>query len=262
MDFTKFEEQVFLTTVLIENLTDEEFGTGFLMSKKIGDGKNKILLFSNKHVFWGAKDMNNQNTSKEIRITLHKKNIDGSYTPGAVQAFEFNLKRESDGYYDHPNPEVDVACLNVSIMLQQNISLNIWTIDYSPFSNFKRDNLYAGQKIIFLGYPTGFYDKKNFLPILRAGYIASIPSIDFNKKPHILVDAQVFPGSSGSPVFIQINSDYQLLGIISDGVFKHIDFTHITTTADKKTISLPREWIGLGLLHTNEMIKDVYNLVS
>jgi len=37
--FDKFEEQIFLNTVLIENLTDAEFGTGFLIQKRIDDKK-------------------------------------------------------------------------------------------------------------------------------------------------------------------------------------------------------------------------------
>jgi hypothetical protein len=45
--FDKFEEQCFLNTVLIENLSAGELGTGFLVRKDVGDGTSKVLVFSN-----------------------------------------------------------------------------------------------------------------------------------------------------------------------------------------------------------------------
>lgn len=265
MEFSRFEEQVFLTTVLIQNLTDREFGTGFLMTKPVPQDitKTKFLLFSNKHVFWGKKDKDNPNAKKQISITLHQKEIDGSYKLGTIHTFIIDIDRTQPGYYDHPNKDIDVACANISSVGNQNLPLHIKALDFEHFFDFDRSTLTAGTQILFIGYPTGFYDKKHSLPVMRVGFIASIPSIDFNGSRQILVDAQVFPGSSGSPVFVPVVGKYKLLGIISDGVHKSLDFVEVkkTTEGNKEKISIPREWIGLGLLFTNETIKEVYDLV-
>jgi hypothetical protein len=55
---------------------------------------------------------------------------------------------------------------------------------------------------VFIGYPNALYDKTNFTPIARRGYTATPVALDYCGTPSFLVDASVFPGSSGSPVFI------------------------------------------------------------
>ncbi|MDD5569015.1 MAG: serine protease [Candidatus Pacebacteria bacterium] len=264
MEFLKFEEQVFLVTVLIKNLTDGELGTGFLMTKPVPDDltRTKYLLFSNKHVFWGQKDKNNPSAKKRIVITFHQMEADGSSKLEALQNFIIDMDRTKPGYYDHPDPAVDVACANISSALNEGIPLHIKTVNFKNFFDFDKNTLTAGTDILFVGYPTGFYDYKNSLPVMRMGSIASIPSIDFNGLRQILLDAQIFPGSSGSPVFVPINGKYKLLGIVSDGIQKNLDFAEIEKISQKKCkkVLMPTEWIGLGLLFTNETIKEVYDL--
>ncbi len=262
VEFDKFEKQVFLGTVLIENLTDGEIGTGFIVFKPVDEKNKKFLLFSNKHVFWGKKDKDKEGVQKQVRLTFHKKNENGSYTPGNVHQVSGRLTRDpSAGYYDHPNPEVDVACANISQFGDEKLALHIYGVG-PDFFDYDIKDLHAGMNISFVGYPSGFFDKKHWLPVLRTGSISSIPEINFNDKPQILVDAQVFPGSSGSPVFAPVKGKYKLIGIISDGINKNIDFVEVENTSEEtpKTLKIPREWIGLGLLFTLESIQEVYEL--
>lgn len=55
--------------------------------------------------------------------------------------------------------------------------------------------------ITLIGYPYGYYDKKNCLPIWKTGNVASEPNLDFEGKPLFLIDVSAFPGMSGSPAF-------------------------------------------------------------
>jgi V8-like Glu-specific endopeptidase len=259
--FDKFEEQIFLNTVLIENLTDNESGTGFVISKPVDEGKQKLLLFSNKHVFWGKRDKDTKQVKKMIRLTFHKRKSDDTYEIGQVHSFTVEINRTADQvYFDHPKSTVDVGCVNISNLNNQGIKLNIPLLNMEEFTSFDRSKLIASMKVLFIGYPSAFYDKKNSLPVMRSGTIASIPGVDFNGEPSILLDAQVFPGSSGSPVFSLIDNKYKLLGIISSGVRKGLDFVEIEKTTEEKKSSIPVEWLGLGLLFTNDTIKEVYNL--
>ncbi|MDD3976477.1 MAG: serine protease [Candidatus ainarchaeum sp.] len=262
--FEKFEEQIFLNTVLIENLTDKEAGTGFLISKPKEKGLHEILLFSNKHVFWGKKDKDVVGIKKKLKLTFHKKEKDNTYKLGQVHSFIIDIDRNAKEYYfEHSNFNIDVACLNVSNLNNGDIKLNGPFLQLDSFINFKRNEIYAGMKVLFIGYPSLFYDKKNFLPVMRSGTIASIPSVDFNGEPSILLDAQVFPGSSGSPVFIFINNKYKLLGIISSSIQKGLDFVEIEVgkkeAIKKEKKNIPIQWIGLGLLFNSETIKEVYD---
>lgn len=60
----------------------------------------------------------------------------------------------------------------------------------------------AIEDVFFIGYPIGLYDTYYYLPILRKGITASPIKHDWLNQPRFLIDANVFPGSSGSPVFL------------------------------------------------------------
>ena len=51
-----------------------------------------------------------------------------------------------------------------------------------------------------VGYPRGFYDNFPKFPIVKSGVIASKWGMPFGGKPYFLIDAKLFPGSSGSLV--------------------------------------------------------------
>ncbi len=57
-------------------------------------------------------------------------------------------------------------------------------------------------EIVMPGYPSGIWDEKNDMPVLRRGVTATHPHLDWNGRPEFLVDAACFPGSSGFPVFL------------------------------------------------------------
>lgn len=61
--------------------------------------------------------------------------------------------------------------------------------DVNPFSD-----------LAIVGYPMGFHDEKNNLPVYRQATIASSYGVDFDGKPCFLIDANLHPGTSGSPV--------------------------------------------------------------
>ena len=46
-------------------------------------------------------------------------------------------------------------------------------------------------------------DRVNALPILRRGSTATALALDFEGRAEFLIDAAVYPGSSGSPVFVR-----------------------------------------------------------
>jgi len=60
-----------------------------------------------------------------------------------------------------------------------------------------------------LGYPYGFSDTVNRLPVWKTGHVASEPNVDFQGKPSFLVDVSAFPGMSGSPVLAVANGVYE-----------------------------------------------------
>lgn len=263
IDFTRFEEQIFFNTVLIENLSDGEMGTGFLLVKPVDDKLNKILLFSNKHVFFGQKDKDKPKVSKKLSFTLHKLGPDNKFSLGLTDKFQVELNRGQEGFFEESDPDIDVACINISEAFNlSHIKPYAKAIEVNRFMDFDYNEFVCGEKIVFIGYPKGFFDSKNFLPVMRSGTIASIPQVDFNGKPQILIDAQVFPDSSGSPVFKLHNGNYKFVGIISEAIASGQDYidlkksNHKYETKDK----FPVQFIGLGILFKKETIQKLYDL--
>ena len=61
-------------------------------------------------------------------------------------------------------------------------------------------SLHPGDDVFIMGYPLGLKDNKNNLPIFRNAMIASSYRVPFDGKPLFLTDANLHPGTSGSPV--------------------------------------------------------------
>ena len=109
----------------------------------------------------------------------------------------------------HPNERVDVAVINVSELLGQELESQRGEFTYaSPFplsrGLFARHNkelqVEAASDVLVVGYPRGFYDDVNLFPIVKSGVVASRWGAGFKGDPCFLIDAKLFPGSSGSVV--------------------------------------------------------------
>ena len=109
----------------------------------------------------------------------------------------------------HPNERVDVAVINVSELLGKEVESHRGEFTYaSPFplsrGLFARHNnelqVEAASDVLVVGYPRGFYDDVNLFPIVKSGVVASRWGAGFKGDPCFLIDAKLFPGSSGSVV--------------------------------------------------------------
>ena len=111
----------------------------------------------------------------------------------------------------HPNKEVDVAIIDVHQKMRDYILRHADNEEikkltaYYPVSkeNYPGENkidVEVSDDALVIGYPRMFYDKVNLFPIVKSGIIASMWKGMFNEKPYFLIDAKLFPGSSGSIV--------------------------------------------------------------
>ncbi len=259
---TPYEELMF-TTLLIECVDEDElpsdFGTGFLLSgNEIEEGKSHMYLVTNRHVF---EDVNNINLC--ITINDNGEPVIGQYA-------RFGLTDLKNAVVFHPNDEIDLAVLEVTGLISCIMpnGLFVKVIPLESLERFNNDSISIADKVIFIGYPEDRGDHKNNLPLVRTGIIASHPMYDYNEKPIFVIDAQVFPGSSGSPVFVESvrNSYYEgkrlfedktirLAGVISETMLKPNEII----IGDKKT-TVP-EVIGLGtVVKATELIKLIDSL--
>lgn len=58
------------------------------------------------------------------------------------------------------------------------------------------------EDIVTMGFPNGFWDELNNVPVARKGVTATHPRLNYNGKEAFWIDVTIYRGMSGSPVFI------------------------------------------------------------
>ncbi|NOT07213.1 MAG: trypsin-like peptidase domain-containing protein [Gemmatimonadales bacterium] len=214
-------QQLLFNTIRIETRESAKgqttgAGTGFLVSHGRSGQSDHVFLVTNKHVVVGA--------AAVVVFFSHKAPRGG---PKLGSAFWVEVNSFGHAWYGHPDSNVDVAILRIDPVLDRLLRnkneipylIKLQSTAIPTAEHLTQLDSYL--PIIFLGYPSGLYDEKHFTPLIRQGTTASTPGLDFCGRPEFLIDAGVFPGSSGSPVFsfdLSIKGqiiDFRLLGLIS-----------------------------------------------
>ena len=235
MKFQTLIQSLFLSTVRIEaNLPEGEaaIGTGFLFAFESPDRPVTFFLVTNRHVVEDA----------ESGWFTFIRSGEGS-TPALGHGVRVEMPSFEEAWHGHPNPELDIAVLSLSPMIHHRVEPNGPTVGEITSAAPVRsvhvptpehlETLDAIEDIIFIGYPDGLYDELNLTPIARKGITATPLQLNYGGEPVFLIDATVFPGSSGSPVFAAPNtlranedrsitvvgSQMMLLGVLSEVFF-------------------------------------------
>lgn len=107
----------------------------------------------------------------------------------------------------HPDPDIDLAILPIGELLNALAAQAkaIFWIGLEPnliWTNEALRELMPLEHVTIVGYPDGIWDSKHNLPVFRRGITATPVYFDREGRPEFIVDASIFPGSSGSPVFL------------------------------------------------------------
>lgn len=249
------------STIRIEASSDSgtSVGTGFIAGYKIKDN-NYIFLVTNRHVIEGYE-----------RGKFFFTKSDGT-NPLIGERYDVELDNFQRYWKIHPNLDIAimplVPILNKIIENGGKIYFKTIPLDLIP-SKEQTETLTALEEITFLGYPNGIYDEKNLLPLFRKGITATPVSLDYNNLPEFLIDASVFPGSSGSPVFILNQGAYAtpngltiggrifFMGILSQAFKREEkgDFYVSEIPTKKENIVLTPQMLDLGIVIKSSEIK-------
>ena len=219
-------------------------GTGFFYHAPLNDGTGRsiTLLISNKHVFG--------NPIGRLIISLNRRKEDG--TPEFGHIVTFDQAGFANAYFAHPNPDVDLACVNASGVTRTHAFY--LTLSDTFLKPIDYEQVTLASNVIFAGYPENRYDIVNNLPLIRSGTIASMPTVNFNGKGQIVIDAQIFPGSSGSPVFVAWEGQYSLLGVVSETLIRHSQLQ--TLPVNVPTVGV-QQILGLGIVVKQEFVREL-----
>lgn len=176
-------------------------GTGFLYNFRSSNNTSVPSLVTNRHVLENAQDI-----KLKFNPTGEDKKVDLNHKNSQIEIIMTEM--QNNRWYGHPNLNIDLAFVPLSKALND-VHKELKNTPYmlylarEHFPNpIEWTKLTALEPIVIVGYPTGIWDPINIMPIFRRGVTATHPKMNFMGKPEFLVDAAVFLGSSGSPVFL------------------------------------------------------------
>ena len=219
MKIDTIAKQLLFSTVRIETINDSQnttgVGTSFIFSLELEETKHATFLITNKHVVEGA---------SRGRFFFARKTGE---EPAMGERVQIQWDKFEERWYKHPEPEIDIAAMPIVPTMKklEELGQDIFfrhITDKMALRTEWLEDLDALEEIMFVGYPSGIYDEVNLLPIIRKGVTATPLHVDYNGKPIFLIDASVFPGSSGSPVFIYNPSGFGTNKSFTIGISFHL----------------------------------------
>jgi len=192
--------QIVATVTLITQIQSNSiigFATGFFYVHN-----DHLFLVTNRHVVIDKKAGLKPDI---LRLFLHKDpNNISSCEYYDVPLYSKLFKRK---WKEHPlKKEVDVVLIKLEKKeIENNYFIRAWSSSTYLPSHYILD---PGEDVFIMGYPRGFFDDKNNLPIFRNAMIASTYGVPFQGTPCFLTDANLHPGTSGSPVITKPKSTW------------------------------------------------------
>ena len=232
MQINTIAEQLFFTTVRIDAISSsggQGSGTGFFFAHKISEDNKVLFVVTNKHVV---------NEMREGSFSFLKQK-DGTPILGDGFTLKIGSPDWSSMWFGHPDSSIDIAICPLSPLVefarqQYGVNLFFRAVEDSMIPTAQQiSELDAVESVTFIGYPNGVWDRKDLLPVARRGTTASPIEVDFEGSPRFLIDASVFGGSSGSPVFVLnlgswarkdgglvVGSRFHFVGVIAEVFFR------------------------------------------
>lgn len=259
-------EQMFFSTFPISCVggTGETWtGTGFAVGVVTKNGRLPICV-TNRHVLENA---------ATVELGIHVGNPDGSWKQGSRH--DVRITDFGRSWHSHPEDSIDIAAFPLGPALN-----NVITARGGAFFRLIQEDLFllegqeeeldALETVRFVGYPSGLFDQVNQTPIVRTGSTATPIALDYGGLPAFLIDASVFPASSGSPVFLHdrgmysprtggtvVGTRFKLLGIVAAVHQRRV----VGSLIELPTASAPvtSEAIDLGIVYKARAIRETIN---
>ena len=188
--------------------------------------------------------------------------------PRPGQRIDMHINAFRNGWTFHPDPAVDLAVFPFDQIHRQmvkdgNLAYFLPIGSSALLSTSEEQALDIVEEVVFVGYPTGLFDRQHLFPLFRHGITATPPALDYDGTRVVLIDASVHPGSSGSPVFLanaaslaRASGRVRLLGVVGS-VFLHRAKGRMDCVAPlTPTANVRDHVIDIGIVYKASLIEE------
>ena len=171
---------------------DGSQGTGFVLGKPdpTDPTKGRYVLVTAAHVLEEMKG--------ETGVIFARRKTGPMKWEGFLYTFRIR-EGERQLWLKHPTADVAVMYLALPQGMLDDLASTQLLADDETLSQFE---VHPGDEVNCLGYPLGNMSNQSGFPILRSGKIASYPLWPTRETHMFSMDARVFPGNSGGPVYL------------------------------------------------------------
>jgi hypothetical protein len=231
------------------------YGTGFLYDfceKKIEKDVRSILgLVTNRHVI---------EDGEYGSFYLNRKGDDNECKFGNMVEIKF----KKNDWIHHPDGNIDLSILPIYPLLKQNkLNEKELFIRHTYASLLPKEQQWNKfspmEDIVTIGYPNGFWDEQNNIPIVRKGMTATHPKLNYKGKDQFLIDIPIYPGISGSPVFL-MNYGYEWSDTGGYSIGNRCYFLGIIYAMAK--YSKKHSGLTNEMIPTDNSFEDFFSLIS
>lgn len=263
------------TLIQVQTAAGGSQGTGFFYQQLSPSDPNKdgqwraienAWLITNRHVLLPRSPAGE---SIPISLTFHLRKVIG----GAIVWEPITIDQSSliSRARLHANPEIDVCAILVLDLITEKLKsggeyLNWYGVSSDTLAGQNKIKPHAASDAVVVGYPRGFYDQVNVFPIVKSGIIASRWGANFQGQPYFLIDAKLFPGSSGSiviskptdvvvengQVFHSKEKQFAFLGIYSGEPYQE----HSPIELDDLTI-IRKTGFNVGIVWYGHLVEEI-----
>lgn len=230
------------------------------------------LLLTAKHVFDDPKKKWHPNQIR-IRFSWFSDKSVTEYFGVPLDLIDKNKRRL---WRSHSDESVDLALIPLAISKKDAGRDSIDPVRIQDAAN--TNEAFEGASVLLLGYPGAVGIDYWTKPIVRHGIISHVDEKNFGKSP-FLIDAMVFPGNSGGPVFIIPT------GMTRDGSFSvggRSAFLGIVSSVARQTIQVEKssfllenenkdttqshfksfDYMGIGIIEPAGRVKELLESIK
>lgn len=185
-----------ITFLFADDREPRPIGTGFWVAVPAKEDKQKLFCYvaTARHVVNGM-------SSVLLRLNLARSDQPSGFV-------RIDLTTGNTVPLLHPNPAVDIAAIPFAPPQDEGVDFKVIQKDMFAMRDFReRETVSEGDEVFFIGLMPQVYGKLRNTPVVRHGWIALVTDEPFETENgeanYLYIEANSYPGNSGSPVFLR-----------------------------------------------------------